>query len=783
MIETKTLKTLEFFEILESVAAYAVSDPSKAAVREIVPENTLTIAARALELTGEAYLVRYKYNYNPIVPFDDCLSYVAKAEIGAVLQPEELLKVAGLIRSARIAKACITGCGEDVSALKQQTAFMGIPAGLEKDIGDTIASEVELKDDASPELKNIRRKIASANARLKERLNGYVRSGAKYMQDTIVTVRDGRFVLPVKSECRSMVPGLVHDMSGSGATVFIEPFPAVELNNELRTLQSQEREEIERILKALSGAVSENAQSLRICQEQCVMLDIIYAKMNYSVAIRGICPKLNEEGYMNLIEARHPSIHKDKVVPVSLSVGKDYQLLIITGPNTGGKTVCLKTVGLMCLMAYSGIYIPCAENSSVAVYDNIYCDIGDEQSIEQSLSTFSSHIVNMVSITDHVTKNSLVLLDELGAGTDPHEGAALAEGIIKYLELVGTKGIVTTHYSELKEYSLVSKNLMNACMQFDENTLRPTYKLMIGIPGVSNALKISQSLGLNDYIVKEAYSCLKTEQVQFELVLENAERVKAEALKELADATRLKNMLTEQKNALDSDRERLQEKLERINNSAKIETKRLVSLAQDEADEIIEEMKQKLRSADEAALLEAKRLRNRLEDMKYANDTIDRPKYEPIDPQEVKPGVQVVVKSLGSVGIVKSQPNKKNEVTVSVGAINMTVGVGDLGKAVIKKAVKTVSAPKTKRTEDGEKGICEIKVLGLTVSEAIDVVEPYIIDISNTNNRILKIVHGKGTGALGRGIQNYLRSNPSVASYRYGRYGEGETGVTIVEIK
>lgn len=788
MIEERTVNILEFDTVLSEVAQYAVSDVAKTQILSLRPASTIEEIEHLLQLTADAYTVRYKYNDNPIVAIDDCIASVEKAKIGGTLQCGELLKVARLLRSARLAKSVIARCGDDVEALRTVVGCAYPDHALETEIGNCIASDSEVKDDASVALRTIRRRIATANIKIKNRLDAYLREDSKYLQDTLVTVRDGRFVLPVKSESRSAIPGLVHDTSGSGATVFVEPFPIVEMNNVLRELQAEERDEIERILYALSCRVGELSEMLILCQKQCVMLDIIFAKMAYSVQIRGVRPVLNINGILNLKDARHPLIKKEQVVPVSLELGESYRILMITGPNTGGKTVCLKTAGLLCLMAYTGIFVPCAETSQIAVFDTIFCDIGDAQSIEQSLSTFSSHVVNLVAITDAVTDRSLVLLDELGGGTDPNEGAALAQGILRYLEQVGARGIVTTHYGALKEYSLISDNLMNASMQFDENTLRPTYKILLGVPGVSNALKIAESLGLNRYILQQAKNCLKNETVQFEQVLASAERIKAQALADAEASLRLKQEWEAKCRQQELDSQKLQAKLEKINSNAKAETLRLVGAARDEADEIIEQMKALMQKADEAALLEARKLRNRLEDMHYLGETRDPVPTQPLGVEEIRPGVRAYIKSIQTIGTIQSLPDKKGKVSVAVGSVNMTVSVNDLGRENTSpdKAVKRgrMGGHAEKRRESGEeKRLCEIKVLGLTVAEAIDVIEPYILDIANDNDRILKIVHGKGTGALGKGIQKYLHGNAHVASYRYGKYGEGETGVTVVEIK
>lgn len=780
-MDDRTLSLLEFDAVLRGVSNYAVSAAAKAAVLALRPQADEAAVSAALEQTEEAYRIKYKYLLNPTADFDDCAALADKAAAGGLLQPAELLKIARLIRAARIAKQAVSGCGEDIVLLKEIVACIYVDSALEKDINACIAGENELRDDASPELKSIRRRIASASVRLKEKMASYARSSstAKFLQDSPVTVRDGRLVLPVRSECRSEIPGIVHDMSGSGATVFIEPFPAVELNNEIRTLRAQEQSEIERILRRLSEFTGNCAESLKKAQYQCTMLDVICAKCEYSVATNGIRPVITREKTVRLTNARHPLIDKDKVVPVSLSVGGDFSVLVITGPNTGGKTVCLKTLGLMCLMAYTGLFIPCGPESSLCVFDNIFCDIGDEQSIEQSLSTFSAHIVNLVDITDRITPDSLLLLDELGAGTDPAEGAALAIGVLKYIELMHARAVVTTHYGEIKEYSLVSPNLMNACMQFDEATLKPTYRLIMGMPGVSNALKICEGLGLNDYILRAARSQLSEEKVRFEKVLAHAEAVRSRAERELRQAETLKAELEKEKAEADALLARAGEKWDEIRENAKIRTAKIVADASDEADEILGQMREALAKADNAAYLEARKLKKKLDDMRYAGERAGLPSLKAVDPARLKVGDRVIVRSLNAEGVVQQTMDKKGVVTVRIGVMPMQVPVSDLGEPPVsaperkKKTAVHVSAPAEAQTG-------EVKVLGMTVSEAIEAVEPYLRSHAGGT---LRIIHGKGTGALGKGIQQYLRTSPLVKSYRYGRYGEGETGVTIVELR
>lgn len=788
MIDLKTLNVLEYDKILLKIRECAVSQRAKAEILNIVPSDDFDEVVKLQALTKEAYEISYKYLLNPIVEFDAVDEILQKAKVGACLQMGELLRVARVLRSARIAKKTILSSGTDIVYLKKIVEYMSPNELLENLINESIASEFEMKDDASDKLKSLRRKIIVTGNKLKDKLAGYTKSNevSKFLQDNLVTVRNGRFVLPVKSESRSGVPGLVHDQSASGSTVFIEPFVIVEMNNELRTLQIEESQEIERILQVLSDNVSNCSESIIFCQEHITALDIVFSKCAYSIMMRGESPIINNSGYVNLKNARHPLIDDTKVVPIDVIVGGDQNILLVTGPNTGGKTVCLKTVGLFSLMACSGLMLPCDGNSEVSVFEDIYCDIGDEQSITQSLSTFSSHILNIVKITEKITPKSLVLLDELGAGTDPIEGAALAIGILKYIELIGSVGVITTHYSELKEYALISKNIMNACMQFDEKTLKPTFKVMLGIPGVSNALKIAKNLGLNEYILKNAYENLNEEKVRFEQVLQNAETVKSEAIKEKENLQILRSELEAKNIKLEFERKNLSEKLEKINANARLETKRLVSASLDKADELIANIKEQMHIANEKSLIQAWQYRKQLENMQYDMETeIEKPNYEAINIEKLKIGQTVVVISLNSVGIVKSLPNKKNEISVAIGSITTNISVNNLGNLIDtdKKQKQLKTNIVTTKRETASLVIEEVRVLGLTVSEAVEILEPHIYNAFNGPNKVLKIIHGKGTGALSKGIHAYLKSCNMVFGFRFGKYGEGDNGVTIAEMK
>ena len=791
MPEKRIFDLLEFNKIKETVAQYTVSNRAREEILSSAPSFDKYEIETALNMTREASLMLEKYQLNPVAAFDDLDEILEKSKKDVTLAMGELLKVGRLLRSARIAQSTLKSAPNEINLLKNITENIFIDKSLEKKIFDCILSESEMSDNASDKLYGLRRKILNLNLKLKEKLLSYTRNNnsSKYLQDNLVTIREGRYVLPVKSECRGEVQGLVHDKSATGSTVFIEPFAIVELNNELKFAISEEQAEIEKILFEFSKQVAMRSDELFVAQNACTILDIVFCKAKYSIKIKGIFPEICNKKTIKFTEARHPLIDAHKVIPVNIETGENYRILIITGPNTGGKTVCLKTAGLFCLMAYFGLYLPCAK-ASLSIFDDIFCDIGDEQSIENELSTFSSHVNNLIYITQNMTADSLVLLDEVGGGTDPTEGAALAVGIVKYIEQIGSAAILTTHYDELKEYALTSPAAENACMQFDENTLSPTYKLITGMPGTSNALKIARRLGLNLEIIRCATENLSAEKIRFENILQNAEKIKNQSIAELEETRKIKETTERERAQIEEKRLRLDAALEKIKNNAAAETKRLISNSMDRAGEIIEEMKVEMQKADEAALLRAKKLRHELEDISYRiNDEHREIICESLSEAEIKPGAIVIVKSLGASGTIKSVNIKKREAEIQIGMVKTNIAFSELGKPTPLRE-KTVPLPAKRTIQSKKESVSsgfserEIKVLGMTVSEAIEAIEPYILSMSNTDDaKILRIVHGKGTGALGKGIQAYLKSNPLIAEYRYGRYGEGDNGVTIATVK
>ncbi len=788
IISDKTIKLLEFDKIRDAVASCAVSLRTKDEIIEELPSFDIIEIKRNLVLTQEGYKLLNVHLINPLMQFDEIDEILEKSRIGSTLAMGELLKVARVIKSARIARTTIEDAPEDIVELKKLTSCILIDRVLEKDITDCILSDTEMSDKASDKLYGLRRKLRNLNAKLKEKLLSYTKNNdsSKFLQDNLVTVREGRYVLPVKAECRGEVKGLVHDKSATGSTVYVEPFAIVELNNELKEVIAEEQAEVENILRDFTARVAQQIDALYLLQNACIQVDRVLCKAKYSTKIKGNVPLVLSEKRLFFKNSRHPLIDKNKVVPVTIMLNEK-RILLISGPNTGGKTVCLKTVGLLCLMAYFGLYLPCDE-CELPLYGNIYCDIGDEQSIENELSTFSSHIKSLVEITENMDENSLVLLDEVGGGTDPSEGAALAIGIIKFIETKKASAVLTTHYGEVKEYALSSQRVENACMEFDDDTFLPTYRLVLGMPGTSNAINTAKRLGLNPEVVSNAISALSDEKIRFEKILRNAERIRKEATDELEETRKIKNAILLEKMEVESRKAQLSAAEERIKNNAAAETRRLVSSATERANEIIDEMKELMRIADEKSILQAKKLRSELEDLEYKlNMTPIEVECDTLRENEIKVGIEVIVKTIGTTATIKSVNIKKKEVEVQSGAIRTKVPFSALGKPI--KKTQQRSAPQKPKTNYGERASSgfserEVKVLGLTVSEAIEIIEPYIISMANEDDaKILRIVHGKGTGALGKGIQAFLKGHPFVLEYRYGRYGEGETGVTFATIK
>ena len=790
-MQEKSLKVLEFYKIRDMLVERAASSLGKARCAALVPVSDIREIERMQAETEEASTLVARTGVQPISAFDDVQAQVARAKVGGILSPKDLLLCARLMQTARSVRRTLVG-EKDEAEETETPHLVGLARALypmrrlEEEIFAAILSEEEIADSASPGLASVRRKIRSANERIRDKLNGYLHSSsmARYLQDAIITMRQGRYVLPVRAEYRSQVPGIVHDQSSSGATLFIEPMAIVEINNDLRGLMGEERAEIEKILQRFSEEISQEAGALLENQRILAELDFIFAKGALARQMRAVQPKINEAGYIDIKRGRHPLIDPEAVVPSDLWIGKDFTTLVVTGPNTGGKTVTLKTVGLFTLMMQAGLQVPAMLGTELAVFDDVFADIGDEQSIEQSLSTFSSHMVNIVRILQNVTPRSLALFDELGAGTDPTEGAALAMSILDKLLSYKTRTLATTHYSELKAYALTHPGVENASVEFNVETLRPTYRLSIGIPGKSNAFEISRKLGLSEEIIGAAKEWLSGEQIRFEDVITTAEmhRQTAERERELAEEAH--NETVRLRDQAEQERKKLEEQREKLLRKAREDARRILHSAQAEAEGIIRDLKKAAQeqNAKDREILEARRkLQGDLD--KLAEPMAKESAVSEGAPlKSVTLGQTVRIPSLGCTGSVLTLPDKNGEVQLQVGLMKMKQPLSALRTAAQSDAPKKEKGRRAIKVAAPQVSL-ELDVRGQLPEEALDNVDKYLDDCMMAGVSEVSIVHGKGTGVLRSEISQHLRHHPHVAEFRLGRYGEGETGVTIVTLK
>lgn len=782
-MQQRVLKTLEYDKILNQLRACASCCVSRERIDAMQPSNDASEVARMLELTAEAETLFYRVGRSPIDDFPDMRESLSRIHAALFVSARELLGIASCMRAARLAREELTKDNQ-TGLLFNMASFLTTHRSVEEEICRCIISEDEIFDGASPALSRIRRAMRIANERVREKLNAMIRSTTyqKYLQDPIITIRNGRFVIPVKQEYRQNVPGLIHDQSGSGATLFIEPTAVVELGNEYKKLLAEEAEEIERVLAALTAMVAPYADEIR--EDLSVMgdIDMAFAKARLAREMNAVRPKLNSEGYIRIVRGRHPLIDPDRVVPIDIWLGRDFRSLIITGPNTGGKTVTLKIVGLFALMAQSGMFIPANEGSEYSVFNQVYADIGDEQSIEQSLSTFSSHMTNIVDILKGADENSLVLLDELGAGTDPVEGAALAMSILEELHERNTVCVSTTHYSEIKAFALTHEGMENASMQFDVKKLAPTYKLYIGIPGKSNAFEISERLGLPENIIEKARGYLKGEDVRFEDIISSAESQHklAEEERRLASEARLE--LEKLRSETEEERRRLDEDRNRQQAKAREDAKKLVADTKREMEKLIAQVRA-LKDIDRSA---ADRVIQQSRDAVRAKENEMTETAEPATedagapPKTVNPGDAVRIVTLDTKGTVLAPPDARGEVQVQAGIMKLSVKLEDLRPE--HEAKPQITTGKAGLAAGKHVGL-ELDIRGMQVDEAAIIVGRYLDDAFNAGLSEVNIIHGKGTGALRTGIQTYLRRQPLVKSFRIGNYGEGDAGVTVVTLK
>ena len=787
MMKERTLRVLEFTKIRDMLTEKALTPLGAEKCQALVPSTNFQEISEWQEETEEALVVLTYVGGHPMASFSDVRPYLALCDKGATLSPKALLEIATLMRACRMARSALVTERDNTPRLKEKASLLGSFRNLEDDITTAILSEDEIADKASNELANIRRHLRGATERIKERLNSMIRSSAyqKYLQDPILTMRNDRYVLPVKAEYRASVPGLVHDQSASGATLFIEPMAAVEMGNELKQWEAKEKQEIERILAALSAEVAPYAVQLKENLELLAELDFAFAKGLLSRDMSGVTPKMNRDGFINIIRGRHPLIDREKVVPSNLWMGREFTTLIITGPNTGGKTVTLKTVGLFTLMAQAGLHVPADLGTELAVFQQVFADIGDEQSIEQSLSTFSGHMTNIVGIMNEVTADDLVLFDELGAGTDPTEGAALAQTILTALLRKQVRTLATTHYSELKAFALSTPGVENASVEFNVETLRPTYRLSIGVPGKSNAFEISRKLGLSEGLIDEAKKLLSTEDKRFEDVIANAEYHRQVAEKERKLAEQAAAETTKLRDEAEFLRREMEAKREASLRKAKDEARRILENARRESESVMRELKQMKKSAASGPDMQAAALRKRLEDgidslsegLAQKADRVDKP------PKTLKVGDEVEILNLKTRGVVLSAPDAKGEVQLQAGIVKLKAHISQL------RLVKEEPTKKQKSSFHAETGAMtrtvpmECDVRGMALDEAIPVVDQYLDEAVLASLTEVSIIHGKGTGVLRSGIQQHLRRHPHVKSFRLGVYGEGESGVTVVTLK
>ncbi len=792
----KAFKILEFDKILERLMSYTDSSDVKKRILDLKPYKEINDAKNAQKETTEAMSTLLKLGSPPVnLSVENVLGAVKRTEMDGVLHAKELIDISRLLYVARRMKSYISESSSECTVLHEIEENIITAKQLEDKINSCILSENEIADDASPELNTIRRKIRNLNGKIKETLDSMVRSAhyKKFLQDPIVTMRSDRYVIPVKSEYRGEVNGIVHDTSSSGATLFIEPMSVVNSNNEIRDLHTKEQQEIERILAELSVLVSENSHTIFVDYKNVTNLDFIFCKGRLSLDMDANEPVLNDKGIIRYKKARHPLIDKDKVVANDIFLGGDYDTLVVTGPNTGGKTVTLKTIGLFSLMAASGLHIPVQENSEAAIFKKVFADIGDEQSIEQSLSTFSSHMVNIVNILENVDMDSLVLFDELGAGTDPTEGAALAIAILEFLRERKVTTVATTHYSELKLYALSEDGVENASCEFDVATLQPTYKLLIGVPGKSNAFAISRRLGLDERVINRANEILSDEDIKFEDVITDLEQNRARARQEADDASRMKRELKDLRRQLENERIKLKENKSRILEEARREAKILVMDAKEEANEIIRDLEKMRQKGISDGNLNKKTAAMR-DKLKKKEDTIDaamaraaKPKKTYVQPpKNLKPGTLVKIVDMNQEATVLKEPDKNGNVRVQAGIIKMDVHVTNLRIAEENKSKELADkyVRNTRAFESKSKNVStEVDVRGQNLEEAWMNVEKFLDDCYLAGISPVSIIHGKGTGILRKGLQGYMKKHRYVKSFRNGRYGEGEDGVTIVELK
>ena len=790
----KVLRTLEYNKIIDLLTDKADSEPGRKLCRELSPSTDLAEIKEAQQETKDALSRLFKVGSTSFGSNKDLGFSIKSLEIGSTLSASELLKIASLLDNVSRIKSYGKKDREDIPDDSLDTYFEQLTplTQLANEINRCILSEEEIADDASPKLKSIRRSKMLTNDKIHTQLNSMLNGAYRtYLQDAVITMRNNRYCIPVKSEYKSQVNGMVHDQSSTGSTFFIEPAAVVNLNNQLKELDLQEQEEIEAILAQLSAQTGEHTEELATNQKIMTKLDFIFAKAKLALDQNATEPIFNTEHYINIRKGRHPLLDKKKVVPIDINLGKDFDLLVITGPNTGGKTVSLKTVGLFTLMGQSGLHIPALDRSELSIFTEVYADIGDEQSIEQSLSTFSSHMTSIVHILAHADEDSLCLFDELGAGTDPTEGAALAIAILNHLHDRGIRTMATTHYSELKIYALSTSFVENACCEFNVETLQPTYRLLIGIPGKSNAFAISSKLGLSDNIINAAKEQISKEDESFEDVIADLEQSRVTIEQERREIAEYKEKIRTLQEQLQRKNEKIDQAKDRILREANEKARSILQEAKEVADETIRDMNKVGVGADMKEL-EKKRqkvrdkINEKNEKLSLGKSSKKQPQSKTLDPKKLKKGDSVKIVSMGLKGIVNTLPDAKGNLFVQCGIMRTQTNIRDLVFA----EEETISTPTLQRTNTGKIKMSksfsispEINLLGKTVDEALSELDKYLDDAYLAHLSSVRVVHGKGTGALRNAIHSHLKRQKNIKEYRLGEYGEGDAGVTIVTFK
>lgn len=791
-MNTKSLKTLEYDKIILQLEEYASSPLGQKLCRQLLPSIDIQeIRISQAETSDALDRVRQKGSLS-FSGLRDVTDSLKRLEIGSFLGIAELLAISSILTIAAKAKAY--GRHEESElpddSLEEMFQMLEPLTPLNTEIKRCILSEEEISDDASPGLRHVRRSMKTINDRVHSQLNSLLNSNRNFLQDAVITMRDGRYCLPVKAEYKNQVAGMVHDQSSTGSTLFIEPMPVIQLNNQLRELELQEKKEIEAVLADLSNQTAPHIEEIHTNQELLAKLDFIFAKAALSRHYKGSEPSFNTQGFLNIKDGRHPLLDQTKVVPINIHLGKTFDLLVVTGPNTGGKTVSLKTVGLFTLMGQAGLHIPAFEGSELAVFEEVFADIGDEQSIEQSLSTFSAHMTNIVSILDQADSHSLCLFDELGAGTDPTEGAALAIAVLSFLHNMKCRTMATTHYSELKVYALTTPGVENACCEFSVENLQPTYRLLIGIPGKSNAFAISKKLGLPDFIIEDAKNHLESNDETFEDVLAHLEESRLMIEKEQEEIRLYKEEATKLKNRLAEKESRLEQRREKLLRQANEDAQKILREAKETADQTIKNINRLASSSGAAKELEAERtkLREKMNQVDQKLTVKTKGPKKTLSAKSLRIGDSVKVLSLNLKGTVSTLPNAKGDLYVQMGILRSQVNIKDL--ELIMDPADNIADTSKQKTGSGKIKVSksfsvspEINLIGMTTDEAVPLLDKYLDDAYLAHLPQVRVVHGRGTGALRNAVHKKLKKLKYVQEFRLGEFGEGDTGVTIVIFK